>query len=130
GFKSSPPQFFKYKLGLSATPARQFDDEGTNFLFDYFGQVVYEYPLSQAIGNCLVHFNYYVHLVHLTAEEEEDFYEMSKKISKLAYAAQLDKDSDKFKLWSHLCMQRRRIIETAINKIDVFSKSFPRANED
>ncbi len=130
GFSSSPPTFFKYKLGLSATPVRQFDEDGTKFLLEYFGGVVYEFPLDKAIGKCLVEFNYFVHVAYLTAEEEEDFYEISKKIKKLSYAANLNKESEEFKLWSNLCIQRRRIIETAENKIKLFFETLPKSKTE
>ena len=32
GFVSKPPELFDYRLGLSATPVRQYDDEGTEAL--------------------------------------------------------------------------------------------------
>ena len=38
GFISDPPEFFEYRLGLSATPVRQYDDEGTDALFTFLGQ--------------------------------------------------------------------------------------------
>src|SRR5262249_26074814 len=33
GFITDPPSFIQYRLGLSATPVRQYDDEGTRALF-------------------------------------------------------------------------------------------------
>ncbi len=36
GFQNVAPDVFKYRLGLSATFKRQFDQEGTQFLLDYF----------------------------------------------------------------------------------------------
>lgn len=126
GFMVTPPTCFNYKLGLSATPVRQFDEEGTNFLFNYFGNIIYEFSLDKAIGTCLVEFDYFVHVAYLTAEEEDEFYEISQKIKKLSYAADSNKDSDAFKLWSNLCIQRRRIIETAKNKKEVFFENFPK----
>lgn len=124
GFLRSPPNFFKYKIGLSATPIRQFDESGTEFLLEYFNGIVYEYTLDEAIGKCLVEFDYYVHPVYLTLEEEDNFYAISKKIKKLSFAATLDKESEEFKLWSNLCIQRRRVIETAENKINIFARAF------
>ena len=35
-FISNPPNRFDYRLGLSATPERQYDQEGTRLLFDFF----------------------------------------------------------------------------------------------
>lgn len=130
GFIANPPNFFKYKLGLSATHERQFDELGSNFLVEYFGDVVYEFSLEEAIGNCLVPYDYHVYKVFLTAEEEDDFKELTFKIKKLSYAANLpDGDSDKAK-WSNLCLQRRRLIETAYNKISKFKEVFDLAKNE
>lgn len=124
GFMENAPKFFDYKLGLSATHERQFDEIGTNFLSDYFGKVVYEYSLPEAIGNCLVPYDYYLYKVFLTATEEDEFKEVTAKIKQLSYAANLpDGDKDK-NLWSMYCLKRRRIIETAENKISVFKNLF------
>jgi superfamily II DNA or RNA helicase len=66
GFVSDPPIFFDYRLGLSATPIRQYDQEGTEALLNFFGPVVYRYGLEEAIGNCLVEYDYHIHPVELT----------------------------------------------------------------
>ena len=36
GFITDPPSFFEYRLGLSATPIRQYDDDGTQAIFRFF----------------------------------------------------------------------------------------------
>ena len=40
---------FQYRLGLSATPIREFDHEGTQFIKDEIGNVIYEFGLQTAI---------------------------------------------------------------------------------
>lgn len=40
---------FPWRLGLSATPARYFDEEGTQLIHDYFGPTVYVYDLRHAL---------------------------------------------------------------------------------
>lgn len=48
-----------YKLGLSATPTREYDDEGTNFIFDEIGPVIFQFGLREAIERgILVEFDY------------------------------------------------------------------------
>lgn len=117
GFQENPPGFFEFKLGLSATPIRQYDEEGTNFLLKYFNGVVYEFGLKQAIGKCLAPFDYIVHRITLTDEESDEFFELTKKIRKLSFAAEAGKDSNEYQNWTKLCIRRRRIIETAENKV-------------
>ncbi len=38
-FTANPPEEFNYRLGLSATPIRQYDEEGTEALIAFFGDI-------------------------------------------------------------------------------------------
>ena len=122
GFISNPPQFFDYKLGLSATVERQYDESGTQFLLEYFGGVVFSYDLEEAIGKCLVPYDYCPIEVKLTAEEEDRFIELTAEIKKLAYAKDYADGSPAKDALSNKCMERRRVVESAENKIKAFSK--------
>ena len=82
GVSERPPAFFEFRLGLSATPERQYDPEGTQALEDYFGPQVFEFGLNRAIGVCLVPFDYYVHLVELEADELAEWRRLTEKIKK------------------------------------------------
>lgn len=125
GFRENPTNFFNYKLGLSATPIRQYDEEGTDFILEFFGGIVYEFGLDQAIGKCLVPFDYFAHVVHLSEEENDEFYELTQKINKLSFAIDAGKDSIEYQNWSKLCIKRRKIIEVAENKIIKFKSILP-----
>lgn len=59
----------QYRLALSATPDRWFDDEGTAALRGYIGETVFWLPQAQAIGVSLTPYYYHPHLVQLTDEE-------------------------------------------------------------
>jgi len=124
GFQSVAPDVFKYRLGLSATFQRQFDEEGTKFLLDYFGSVVFDFGLDEAIGVCLVPFDYFVHIVTLDEYEEEEWAELTFKIKKLSYAAELENASHEKELWQALCIKRRRVVESASAKISVLASIF------
>jgi len=72
--KESLPEAVQLRLGLSATPERFYDDEGTEELFEYFGEIVYQYGLREAIKNgALCEYYYIPHVVELT-EDESDAY--------------------------------------------------------
>lgn len=114
-FISSPPEFFDFRLGLSATPERQYDPEGTEALFDYFGPAVFQFTLQEAIGKCLVEYDYYVHPVYLTEEEMDHWYELSQKIRQNAWRAE-GRGPDEY--LAKLFRDRRKLLETASNKID------------
>jgi len=124
------PKYFDYKIGLSATHDRQFDEQGSSFLVGYFAGVVYEYGLDKAIGSCLVNYNYYVHVVYLTADEEDEFQELTNKIRKLSYAASESKDSPAKEQWKKLCLKRRVLIEAAEKKVDALRELLPKSSDE
>lgn len=117
GFISDPPDFFEYRLGLSATPIRQYDEEGTEALFSYFGDVVFRFTLEEAIGLCLVHYDYFVHLVELTPDEMGEWRALTKKIKANAWRLSEDGKPDDYLL--KLYRDRRALLETAENKLAI-----------
>lgn len=72
-------------LGLSATPDRDWDDEGTQKTVDYFGKTVSTYPIEEAIRDGhLSPYKYFPHFSFLTMDEWEEFEEKSHEIGKEA----------------------------------------------
>ena len=123
GFISDPPSFFDYRLGLSATPVRQYDDEGTEALFSFFGPVVFEFTLSEAIGRCLVEYDYYVHPVELTQGEMDEWYALTEKIKANTWR-QENGELDEY--LTKLLRDRRALLENAENKIEVLEAALQR----
>lgn len=75
---------FKVRLGLSATPRRWYDEEGTKILFNYFDKVCYEFSLQDAINrNFLVPYQYEPLLVNLSEDEEQNVLDLSAQIGQL-----------------------------------------------
>ena len=74
-----------WRLGLSATPERYGDAEGTSALLDYFGGIVKpEYTLQDAISNgVLTKYFYYPKLVSLDVDEQEEWDDLSNRIGKI-----------------------------------------------
>ena len=116
GFVTNPPECFDYRLGLSATPIRQYDEEGTDALFTYFGEVCFEFTLEDAIGVCLTPYNYYVHFVRLLPTELDDWQQLTDQIARLSWKFKAGKSDSGLE---YLLRQRRLILETAAGKIDV-----------
>lgn len=114
-FVDRPPEFFEHRLGLSATPVRQYDEAGTEALFDFFGPVVFQYTLREAIGNCLVEYDYHVHPVHLTHPEMDDWREITGKIRQNAWRSE-NGEPDTY--LTKLFRDRRALLETTSGKID------------
>lgn len=102
-----------YRLGLSATPSRWFDEDGTTKLLDYFGPVVYELPLQEAVGTFLCRYYYYPKLIFLDDDERDQYIELSRKISKL-WAINRDKESSQL---DTLLFKRSRLIANASGKL-------------
>ena len=72
-----------YRLALSATIDRHGDEAGTQKLYNYFGEKCIEYTLGDAIANdMLTPYCYYPVPVSLTADEREEYLELTAKIRK------------------------------------------------
>lgn len=113
-FIHDTPDFIEYRLALSATPVRQYDDDGTAAIFAYFGKVVFRYTLKEAIGTCLVPYDYYVHPVYLTQVEMDAWYDITCQIKKNAWRSENGQIDERL---AKLFRDRRKILETAENKI-------------
>jgi hypothetical protein len=125
GFISDPPSFFEYRLGLSATPIRQYDDLGTEALFSFFGPIVFQFTLEEAIGHCLVEYDYYVHPVELTHDEMDEWYDLTSKIKANVWRKEHGKPDDYL---TKLFRDRRALLENAENKIAALDEAL--RNED
>ena len=118
---------YNYRLGLSATPKRWFDEEGTQAIYDYFGDVVFEFDIERALTDFnpdtgkhyLTPYYYYPIIVDLTNEEYSKYKELSKKIAKAL--ARKKNNNEKISL-SALCNERQKVINNAENKYEEFRK--------
>ena len=110
---------FTYRLGLSATPIRPHDEEGTEFLLEYFGGVVYEFTLEAAIAaGILCEYEYYVYVTPLTETEHERFQQLTKRIGYLLHS----KDEEATDKAQRLKIQRARIIKSAASKLTILDR--------
>lgn len=104
------------RIGLSATPDRQFDEEGNLRLMSFFGcnkEYTFEYSMAEAIKNkALCKYYYYPHLVELTQDEMSQYIELSKKIAKIINRT----DKDSREILKRLLLKRKQIIHKAENK--------------
>jgi len=112
---------YKFRIGLSATPKRWLDKEGTHILDSFFGGTVFEFPLKRAIAEgFLVPYEYYPIFVSLTDEELDDYREKTKRIARLYDKAK--EDEKKAELLEHLLRIRQDIIKGAREKIEAFER--------
>lgn len=113
------------RIGLSATPERQFDDKTNQRIAKFFGAELgytYEYSMKEAIDkDVLCQYYYYPHIVQLTDDEMDRYIDYSIKISKYFNFAteSFDKSDD---VLMALLLARKRIIHKATNKLAEFQK--------
>lgn len=114
------PENIPLRLGLSATPERWYDEEGTEALLTYFDDIVYKYGLKKAIDNgALCPYYYIPHIIELTADETEEYLQLSRKIGRLANSVDGDigdADLQGNSGLKHALFKRARIVGTAENK--------------
>ena len=114
---------FKRRLGLSATPERQFDEKGNKELRRFFNsenEYTFVFSMEEAIKNkFLCEYYYFPHVVRLCDDEMYDYMEISQKLGKIYRynGGYLDLDDE---IVRALLLKRRRIIHKARNKQDAF----------
>ena len=118
-FLKHRPETIKYRLGLSATPIRQYDPVGTGGLADYFGDVLIDFTIGDAIkAGCLVPYDYYVHEVDLTGEEADRYSDLTTQLRRLGFRghdeAQVTNLTPRME---RVLRERRAIVEQADNKL-------------
>jgi len=105
-----------YRLGLSATPARHFDERGTRRLLDYFGGVVYSFTMHEAIDQgYLTPYRYYPEPVELTYSEFEEYSVLTQKIGAAAAFAEASGDTEGLERLLHA---RARLLNNSVAKLD------------
>lgn len=104
-----------YRVGLSATPERWLDPEGTKAVHAYFGDTVYEYGLERAIADgVLTPYDYDPVLVALVDEEREQYIEISAKLARYGF----DEESQQMpEAAKRLLIRRARIVASAKEKL-------------
>ncbi|OQY37008.1 MAG: hypothetical protein B6243_01745 [Anaerolineaceae bacterium 4572_5.2] len=108
------PETAPWRLGLSATPVRHYDEDGTEAILDYFDDVVFSLPLEEAIGTYLTPYYYHAIPVEITDEEFAKFSNLTRQLqrylrgdeSPLSEAAQM------------IAIQRARVLNNSVAKLD------------
>lgn len=113
------------RIGLSATPERQFDEKGNKALMQFFGcnddNYTFEFGMREAIEKgYLCRYDYYPHLVHLNNDEFNEYIQISRQLCKF-YNSDVDGFPTSDDILMRLLLKRKRIIHKAANKESVFS---------
>lgn len=116
----------KGKLGLSATPERQYDLKGTEYLSKFFGDICFSFQLDDAIGKCLTPYDYHIVPVHLDYEEMLEFSELTAKINSLMWQS----DNEDSPQLDQALRERRKVIEIASLKIPALRNELSKLESD
>lgn len=132
--RNNLPDVFDYVLGLSATPKRMYDEIGNSFLKNFFGEIIYEFPLCKAVYELneatrrtyLTPYYYYPVRVFLNEKENEKYILLTRKINNLIRERGIDLSSvsiedledSNIKELENLLFKRSEIIKTASDKLD------------
>ena len=106
------------RLGLSATPERAGDPDGTAALFSYFGGIVDTFGLQDAIeAGVSTPYDYEPHVVNLNESEQDQWEALSQQISQRVAELSSSNDTTAAALnhptVKRLLIQRARIIKKA-----------------
>ena len=108
------PKSFQYRLGLSATP---YETDEAKILEKYFGEVVFEFTISEAISEGYLSPYYYNPiLIEFTENEAQKFIETAKKIQNKKIS-DLDLEEDENPLHVSGYDELDRILETVVGKL-------------
>lgn len=108
---------FGFRLGLSATPDRWWDEAGTQELKNFFKGIVFEYGIQDSIQDkALTPYEYVTHAIPMDSEELTQYVKLTDRIKK---AFNKDpKDDDEIE---RLLIQRARLLNNINGKKNAFS---------
>lgn len=127
---------YDFKLGLSATPDRWFDEFGTAKLREYFGKEKFEFSIRDALitvnpltnKTYLTPYKYIPFFTTLTDEEIEQYNSLSKSITRLYNKAKnSEEEADRLE---NLMFLRANIHKSAFNKYVEFEKILDELGKD
>ena len=117
--------FYHSRLGLTATPTRYFDEDGSNYLLDFFGGTVYEFSLEDALltldeqgRSILCPYEYRPIFFNLLPSELERYRALSLDIIRLSSK----KDSDSKEKLRLKLLARARVVKSSEGKLPELSK--------
>lgn len=119
---------YEYRLGLSATPNRWFDELGTSKIMNYFGNKTFEFTIKDALItiNPLTNKTYLTKYVYkpiftvLSDEEIQRYSSLSKQI--ISQFNRAKNDSDALKKLENMMFMRAAIHKSAVNKYGILEQ--------
>ena len=116
---------YDYRVGLSATPERMFDDVGTRLIREYFGDKSFEFTIKDALGTInpltgkpfLNQFYYHPVFIDLSDDERKKYSKLSREIAVISSAEEVDEEK-----LNKLRITRANILKNAIFKMDTLKE--------
>lgn len=127
---------YDYRLGLSATPARYLDDDGTQTIYDYFEGEVFSFSLDEAIHTINPDTNktyltpYYYHPIFVSLNDDElNLY--NEYSSKIVRSFSIENPTpEQIKYREKLLINRSRIGKNAVNKMSSMANIVPQLKNE
>jgi superfamily II DNA or RNA helicase len=108
---------YPFRLGLTATPMRHFDEEGTEQLLQYFNGIVYKYTIKRAIEEgYLTPYDYHLFEARLSKDELRKYAKMTRSVLGTPRGGREEAKLTEDKI-NVLLSQRARIIKKAKDKL-------------
>jgi len=120
--QSKLPPRISLRLGLSATPERWMDEDGTKAISDYFGPTVFSLDLNAALQldpPVLTPYTYHPVLVELDADEKEEYLRITRQLARYIVSPKTENLSD---VVLGLLLQRARLVACARRKLPALAK--------
>ena len=104
----------RFRLGLSATPEREYDQEGTDFIETHIGPVIFRFDIADAIRReILAPFSYYPLTYQPSEEDRQKLRAIHRRFEASKYS---DNPMSKEELWIALA----RVYKTSKSKLPIF----------
>lgn len=106
----------EYRLGLSATSEREYDDEGNQFIQDEIGSIIFEFKLEDAIKKGILCEFDYIPLEYELSDEDKQALQAAYK----AYSGRLKQGQSERAGKKQLFMDLANVRKVSKNKLPIF----------
>jgi superfamily II DNA or RNA helicase len=113
GMLKSLPSETPWRLGLSATPIRHYDELGSESLINYFGDIIFEFGLDKAIGKYLTPYYYYPIPVEMTEEEFGEYCQLTRQLGKYIHSSEVEMPD----VAKKIAIKRARVLNNSVSKL-------------
>lgn len=119
----------KYRIGLSATPKRNFDETGSQQIIDYYRNQCFEFSIADAQKEKYL-VEYYYHIFPVPMEENDwtDYKGLTQNITKLRRLIEISKDHEEAKEQqervNRLLRDRAKLIKLNTSKTQTLMQVF------